>query len=326
MKTVVVVADPLDRLRPEHDSTVALMEEAQRRGYRLLVTTAERLGVRAGRTTARATPVEVVPAELTSGRWVAPSDWWRPTGPRETVSLNDSTAVFMRTDPPFDAGYLRATYLLDRAGTLVLNAPHGLREANEKLFALRFPSLVPDTAVSADPGELAELIHEWGEAVLKPTDAMAGRGVLLLRPGDPNLHSLLQTATEHGRRHVIVQRRLAGEDRRLVVVAGQPVGAIRRVAAPDDFRGNLAAGAHAEPDSITAADHDLCRALAPELHRLGILLAGVDLVAGRLIEVNVTSPTGLREVEALTSAQPTAAVIDLIDSPARAAPGLPACG
>jgi glutathione synthase len=314
MKSIVVVADPLDRLHPDHDSTVALMEEAQRRGYRLLATTAEQLGVRDGRTTARCVPVEVVPAELVSGRWVARPDWWRPAGPPKALPLNESAAVLMRVDPPFDAGYLRTTYLLDRAGTLVLNAPHGLREANEKLFALRFPELIPGTVVSADPAELAELTHEWGGAVLKPTDAMAGRGVLLLQPGDLNLHSLLQSATAHGRRHVVVQRRLDScEDRRLVVVAGQPVGVIRRVAAEDDFRGNLAAGAHAEPDSVTAADRRLCHVLAPELDRLGILLAGVDLVTGRLIEVNVTSPTGFREIQALTGEDPAAAVLDLID-------------
>jgi glutathione synthase len=315
MTSIAVVADPLNRLDPAHDSTVALMEEAGRRGYQLLVTTAERLGVSDGRTTARCVPVEVVPAELTSGRWVASADWWRPVGRPETVALNESAAVLMRTDPPFDGDYLRVTYLLDHAGTLVLNAPHGLREANEKLFALRFPSLIPETVVSADPAELAELTYEWGAAVLKPTDAMAARGVLLLQPGDPNLHSLLQTATAHGRRHVVVQRRVdpLGEDRRLVVVAGEPVGAIRRVAAADDFRGNLAAGAQARPDAVTAEDRDICRTLAPELDRLGVLLAGVDLIAGRLIEVNVTSPTGLREVEALTGERPASAVLDLID-------------
>jgi glutathione synthase len=310
MGGIVVVADPLNGLRPEHDSTVALMEEAQRRGHRLWATTAERLGVRGGRAVARCAPVEVVPA-------VRP-DWWRAVGEPRAFPLDDADAVFMRVDPPFDAAYLRATYLLDRvdpARTLVLNSPSGLREANEKLFALRFPELIPETVVSADPAELADVTHAWGRAVLKPTDAMAGRGVLLLRPDDVNLRSLLETATDHGRRHVIAQEWVApgGEDCRVVVVDGEPVGVLRRVAAADDFRCNLAIGARAEAAAVTPEIRKICDALAPHLRRLGILLAGIDLIGDRLIEVNVTSPTGFREIEALSGARPATAVLDLVE-------------
>jgi glutathione synthase len=310
MGGIVVVADPLNGLRPEHDSTVALMEEAQRRGHRLWATTAERLGVRSGRAVARCAHVEVAPA-------VRP-DWWRAVGEPRTFPLDDADAVFMRVDPPFDAAYLRATYLLDRidpARTLVLNAPSGLREANEKLFALRFPELIPETVVSADPAELADVTRDWGRAVLKPTDAMAGRGVLLLRPDDVNLRSLLETATDNGRRHVIAQEWVApgSEDSRVVVVDGEPVGVLRRVAAADDFRCNLATGARAEAASVTPEVRKVCAALAPHLRRLGILLAGIDLIGDRLIEVNVTSPTGFREIEALSGARPATAVLDLVE-------------
>lgn len=315
MRTLIVVADPLPDLRPEHDSTVALMEEAQRRGHRVLVTTVQQLAVRDTRAIARATPVCLEPAKVTDRGWAAVPDWWRPTGAPRDTWLDEVDAVLIRTDPPFDADYLRATYLLDRVDphrTPVLNAPHGLREANEKLFALRFPDLIPDTVVSADPAQLADATREWGRAVLKPTDAMGGRGVLVLRADDVNLRSILEVATEGGRRHVITQRWVepSGGDRRLIVVDGEPVGAIRRMPAPGDFRCNLAAGGHAEADSITAEDERLCRAIAPELSRLGILLAGVDVIGGQLIEVNVTSPTGLREVEALTEARPVQAVLD----------------
>jgi glutathione synthase len=315
MRSIVVVADPLDGLRPEHDSTVALMEEAQRRGYRLWVTTAERLGVRAGAAVACCTPVEVTPAEPSPGGWVARPDWWRAVDEPRVVPLCDADAVFMRVDPPFDEAYLRATYLLDRSGTLVVNAPAGLREANEKLFALRFPEFIPETVVSADPAELADVTRAWGSAVLKPTDAMAGRGVLLLRPGDVNLRSLLETATAHGRRHVIAQEWVepGGEDSRVIVVDGEPVGMLRRVAASDDFRCNLATGARAEPATVTPEIRKICAALAPQLRGLGILLAGLDLIGDRLIEVNVTSPTGFREIEALSGARPAAAVLDLVE-------------
>ncbi len=318
MRSIVIVADPLDGLRPEHDSTVALMEEAQRRGHRLWVTTAERLGVRAGATVASCTQVEVIPVEPAPGGRLARPDWWRAAGEPRTFPLDDADAVLMRVDPPFDAAYLRATYLLDRidpSRTLVLNAPSGLREANEKLFTLRFPDFIPETVVSADPAELAEVTRDWGRAVLKPTDAMAGRGVLLLRPDDVNLRSLLETATDHGRRHAIAQRWVApgGEDRRVVVVDGEPVGVLRRIAAADDFRCNLATGARAEAAPVTPEIRKICDAVAPHLRRLGILLAGLDLIGDRLIEVNVTSPTGFREIEALSGARPAAAVLDLVE-------------
>jgi glutathione synthase len=319
--SIVIVADPLERLRPEHDSTVALMEEAQRRGHRLWVTTAERLGVRAGAAVARCTPVEVTPLDPAPGGWVARPAWWRAVGESRAFPLDDADAVFMRVDPPFDAAYLRATYLLDRVDpnrTLLVNAPSGLREANEKLFALRFPEFIPETVVSADPAELAEATREWGRAVVKPTDAMAGRGVMMLRPDDVNLRSLLETATAHGRRHVIMQEWVApgGEDSRVIVVDGEPVGALRRIAAADDFRCNLGTGARAEPATVTPEIGKICAALAPHLRRLGILLAGLDLIGDRLIEVNVTSPTGIREIEALSEARPAAAVLDLVE-PAR---------
>jgi glutathione synthase len=298
VKSIVVVADPLERLQPEHDSTVAIMEEARRRGHRVWVTTAAGLGVRAGGAVARCTRVE--------------------TDEPRTFPLDEADAVFMRVDPPFDETYLRATYLLDRVDasrTLVVNAPSGLREANEKLFALRFPELIPEMVVSADPAELADVTRAWGRAVLKPTDAMAGRGVLLLRPDDVNLRSLLETATDHGRRHVIAQEWVApgGEDIRVVVVAGEPVGVLRRVAAADDFRCNLATGARAEAAPVTPEIRKVCDILAPHLRDLGILLAGLDLIGDRLIEVNVTSPTGFREIEALSGARPAAAVLDLVE-------------
>jgi glutathione synthase len=318
MPSIVIVADPLEGLRPEHDSTVALMEEAQRRGHQLWVTTAARLGVRGGAAVACCTPVEVTRVEPVPEGSVARPDWWRVTGEPRAFPLADADAVFMRVDPPFDEAYLRATYLLDRVDpsrTLVVNAPAGLREANEKLFALRFPEFIPETVVSADPAELAEVTREWGRAVLKPTDAMAGRGVLLLRPDDANLRSLLETATDHGRRHVIAQAWVApgGEDHRVVVVDGEPVGVVRRVAAAGEFRCNLATGARAEAAPVTPEIRKICDALAPHLRSLGILLAGLDLIGDRLIEVNVTSPTGFREIEALSGARPAAAVLDLVE-------------
>jgi glutathione synthase len=301
--TIVVIADPVPSLLPGHDTSVALMEAAQRRGHRILVTTAADLGVRDGRAHARCQPLEITPARLVDGHWRAPADWWRAGAPEDMV-LDRADAVLMRTDPPVDDMYLRATYLLDYVNprhTLLVNAPAGLREANEKLFTLRFRELIPDTLISADLRELAATVGEWGQAVLKPTDAMGGRGILLLRPGDLNLRSALEISTDRGRRQVILQRWVpaaAEGDRRVIVLGGEPVGVIRRVAVAGEFRCNMAAGAAVVADSVSPRDKEICDILRPELTRLGIVLAGIDVIGDRLTEINVTSPTGVREIDA----------------------------
>ncbi|MGD9531391.1 glutathione synthase [Pseudonocardia sp.] len=302
---IVVVADPLPVLQPAHDSTVAIVEAAQERGHEVLVTTTRQLSVRDTRAHAACRQLTVVPATLAGGRWRAVADWWR-VGAERDACLDDADAVLMRTDPPVDGDYLRATYLLDQVDrrVVMVNAPEGLRAANEKLFILRFPELVPDTVVTADIGEAVDTVRRWGRAVLKPTDGMAGRGILRLCPGDPNIRSILETATARGRSQVVVQRYLdeAGHhgDRRVIVLDGEPIGVVRRVAAPGEFRCNMAAGADVVADEVTPADKHVCSALAPELARLGLVLAGIDVIGDRLTEVNVTSPTGLREIDALS--------------------------
>jgi glutathione synthase len=321
--TLVVIADPVPALIPAHDTTVAIIEAAQRRGHAVLATTTSGLSVRGGRAAARCQPLEVTPASLSGGRWQAATDWWR-AGPERVIVLDTADAVLMRTDPPVDADYLRATYLLDYVDprhTLLVNHPGGLREANEKLFTLRFAELIPDTLVSADTGELAGAVAAWEQAVLKPTDAMAGRGVLLLRPDDLNLRSILEIATTRGRCPVILQRWLpasADGDRRVIVVDGEPVGAIRRVAAAGEFRCNMAVGAAPLPSSVSARDKEICDVLRPELTRLGIVLAGIDVIGERLIEVNVTSPTGVREIDALCGTSLAQLIVEHIEERCRA--------
>jgi glutathione synthase len=213
--------------------------------------------------------------------------------------------VFVRTDPPVDARYLRGTYLLDHVDdrqTLVVNAPSGLRQANEKMSTLRFPDLCPPTVVSADAGEIIDATRTWGAAVVKPTDGMAGHGVLMLRPNDPNLRSLLDIATARGREQVIVQRFLpesVAGDRRVIVLDGAPIGAVRRIARDGEFRCNMAAGAWVVADSVTSRDNEICARIAPLLAAHGLHFVGIDVIGDYLTEINVTSPTGLREIEAL---------------------------
>ena len=322
MLTIVVVADPLDALIPAHDTTVAIMEAAQARGHRIMVTTIDALSVRDGHAAARCRAVDITPARLGDGRWTAPSPWYR-AGPPLDVCLDQADVLLMRTDPPVDTRYLRATYLLDCVDprrTLLINDPRGLREANEKLFTLRFAGLVPDTLVSASLAELAGAVRCWGRAVLKPTDAMAGRGILMLRPDDVNLRSALEISTDRGRNQVILQRWVpaaADGDRRVIVLDGEPVGGIRRVAVAGEFRCNMAAGAAVLADSIGARDKEICDALRPELARLGIVLAGIDVIGDYLTEVNVTSPTGVREIDALCGAGLARLIVEHIEQRCR---------
>jgi glutathione synthase len=302
---MVFVINEIAGLLPAHDTSVALMEAAQQRGHRVLVTAAGELEYDQGTAVARCRAVTLRPAVLHEGRWIADRDWYT-LGDPVRYRLGDAAAVFMRTDPPVDAGYLRATYLLDLvdpATTLMVNSPAGVRNANEKLFALRVPELGPPTLVSADRQQIRATVASWGRAVLKPTDWMGGHGILVLDCADPNLASLLETATDRGRAQVVVQQWIpacAEGDRRVIVLDGRPAGVIRRVAGADDFRCNMATGAVPVADTVTERDEAICARLAPLLRAHGLPFVGIDVIGGLLTEVNVTSPTGVRETDALS--------------------------
>lgn len=303
---LVFVIDPIETLNPGHDTSVALMESAQARGHRVLVTTMSQLGVSHGRAVATCTPVRVEPVVLRDGRWHAAERWFTLAAPERWV-LDDVDAVLVRTDPPVDAAYLRGTFVLDLVDprhTLMVNAPAGLRHANEHMFALQFPDLGPETLVSADIAEIADVTRAWGTAVVKPTEGMAGRGIMLLRPDDPNLHSILEAATTRGRDQVVVQRYLPAArdgDRRVIVIDGTPVGVVRRVAATrGEFRCNMAAGASVAADTVRPRDKEICARLAERLAELGLLFVGIDVIGDCLTEINVTSPTGVREIDAFS--------------------------
>lgn len=319
---VVFVIDAIDTLLPAHDSSVALMEVCQQRGHRVLITTAAELEYTGGRACALCRVVTLRPAMLHDGAWIVDPEWYAAT-PAQRYRLDDAAAIFMRTDPPVDAQYLRATYLLDLVDTertLLINSPSGLRHANEKLFALRLPEVGPPTLVTADRGHIRDTVGVWGRAVVKPTDGMAGRGILILDPGDPNLASILDTATERGARQVVVQQWLDASvegDRRVIALDGKPIGAVRRVARAGDFRCNLATNARAVADAVTDLDRAICARLAPLLREYGLPFVGLDLIGDRLTEVNVTSPTGLREIDALSGSHLAADILAWVEDHCR---------
>jgi glutathione synthase len=218
------------------------------------------------------------------------------------VPLSSMQAVWMRKDPPLDTVYLYATYLLDLIPadqTLVLNHPAGLRSANEKLYALQFMEWIPRTLVSSDKHTLRRFMEQEQQAVLKPLGGKGGEGILMVQWGDPNINSLIEISTQAGRIPVMVQEYLPEAvlgDKRILLLDGQPLGAVNRVPGKGDFRGNIAAGGSVQKTVITERARAMCAALAPVLQRERLYFVGIDVIGEKLTEINVTSPTMLREI------------------------------
>jgi len=299
------ILDPLDRLDPGHDSTVALMEAAQQQGHEVWVTQASQLGVAQGRAQATVQQIQLDPVvrDATGLRWVAPMQWYHLCGSPCLAFLDEMDVVLMRTDPPVNVPYLYATYILDAIDprqTLVMNAPSGLRQANEKMYALQFAAVIPTTIVSAAKAEIRAFVEMQQRAVLKPIGGKAGEGILFLEAGDRNLNSLIELSTQQGQLPVMVQQFLpeakAG-DKRIIVLNGEPIGAINRIPTGDEFRGNMAVGGRVAAVEITERDREICQTVAPRLQADGLYFVGLDVIGGYLTEVNVTSPTGIREVD-----------------------------
>ena len=214
-------------------------------------------------------------------------------------------AVFMRTDPPVNDSYLYATYVLDyidQDKTLVINRPSGIRGANEKMYALQFTNAIPETIVSADKELIRKFVDAKGAAIIKPLGNKAGEGILFLQSGDRNFNSIVELSTLRGRLPVMVQTYLpkAKEgDKRIILLNGEPIGALNRLSSGTDFRNNMAAGGTVAPTTITPREHEICREIAATLRQDGLIFVGIDVIGGYLTEVNVTSPTGIREIDRL---------------------------
>ena len=320
---LLFVVDPLEGLDPKHDSTVAMMESAILQGHEVWACGLSDLGIGRDGAEARAQQVVLKPCHWNGSQWNVPADWLR-TGEHEWVGLDRFQAVSMRVDPPVDDNYVRATYVLDHVNphkTKVVNDPAGLRNANEKLYTLHFRELMPETIVSADRQRIREFAHSVGKAVAKPTDGMAGRGVMLLLPDDPNLASILDVLTERGQQQIMVQAFVAEVsrgDRRVIVVDGQAVGSVTRLAQGDDFRCNMAAGGASQADQIDEDVQRIVDAVGPRLRQDGLGFVGLDVIGDRLSEINVTSPTGIREIQALSGSNPAADYIAYLERTAPA--------
>jgi len=287
------ILDPLDDIKTYKDSSYAMMQEAARRGHELFVLQQEDILCRNGAVSGRAAAIQLTGAK---------TDWYALEARRE-VPLAAFDALLMRKDPPFDMEYVYSTYLLELAegqGARVINRPRALRDCNEKFSITRFVSLTVPTLVTRLESELRAFLEAQADVVLKPLDGMGGASVFRLQRQDPNIGVVIETLTHYGRRTIMAQRYIpdiVDGDKRILLIDGEPVPyALARIPKPGETRGNLAAGARGVVRELSARDREIAQTVGPVLAREGMMLVGLDVIGDYLTEINVTSPTGMREI------------------------------
>ena len=293
--TIGVVMDPIAGIKPWKDSTFAMLLEAQRRTWSILYMEPGDLYVRDGRTRAIVRPLTVTDRR---------EDFFRLGEPRD-LDLTELDIVLMRQDPPFNAEYLYATYLLEKAeheGVMVVNRPRSVRDCNEKLFATQFPHCCVPTLVSSRADLLRAFVREHGDTVMKPLDGMGGSNIFRVQQDSPNITVTIDVLTRHGNTPIMVQRyipEITQGDKRILMINGEPVDyALARIPKEGEFRGNLAAGGRGEGRPLTDRDRWICEQVGPTLREKGLYFVGLDVIGDYLTEINVTSPTCIRELDA----------------------------
>jgi glutathione synthase len=292
---LLVVMDPIDHIKYPKDTTLALLLAAQERGYALHYAEMADLSLADGvaRARTRALTVRADPKA------------WFTLGAAVSSAMGDFDVVLMRKDPPFDAEYIYATYILERAehaGALVVNRPRGLRDMNEKVYTAWFPQCCAPTLITRDMADMGAFLREHGKIVVKPLHGMGGRSIFVLEQGDPNANVVFETLTDYGHGFAIAQRYLpeiaVTGDARVLLIDGEPVPyALARIPSAHDHRGNLAAGAKGVGRALNERDRWLAGQIGPALAARGMLFVGLDVIGGFVTEINVTSPTGIRELE-----------------------------
>jgi len=306
-----IVMDPIQRINVKKDSSLAMMLEAQARGYEIHYMELGDIRVRAGVSRARTRLLRVADD---------PKSWFE-FGVETHLELADLDVILMRKDPPFDMEYIYTTYLLERAelaGSLVINRPQALRDMNEKVFTAWFPELTPETLVTRSMADMKTFVAAYGTAVVKPLDGMGGRSIFVVRPGDNNANVIFETLTDHGRRFAMAQQfipEISGGDKRILLVDGKPIpGALARIPSADDNRGNLVMGATGEGRDLTRRDLEICERVGPVLRDNGVIFCGIDVIGDYLTEINSTSPTGIREIRKLCGTDAAAILFDAIEA------------
>ena len=307
--TVAVQMDTIRSIRIAGDTTFALLLEAQKRGHRLLHYTPDRLSMRDGIVTAQ---VEELSVRDREGDHATLGDPVR-------MNLAEADVVLMRQDPPFDIAYITATHLLERItpSTLVVNDPVSVRNAPEKIFVTHYPQLMPPTLISRDKAEIEAFRREFGEIVMKPLHGHGGAAVVRILPKDPNFGSLFDLFAVTFREPWVVQRflpRITEGDKRILLVDGEPLGAVNRVPAENDLRSNMVRGGAANATELSEREREICATIGPELKARGLLLVGIDVIDGNLTEINVTSPTGIRAIQKVGGPDLAVPVWDAIEA------------
>lgn len=305
-----IVMDPISSINIKKDTSFAMLLEAQSRGYELHYMEMNSLYLRGGE--GRATTKKLSVKQDYDG--------WYEFGTEQDIALQELDVILMRKDPPFDTEFIYATYILERAeekGTLIVNKPQSLRDCNEKLFTAWFPELTPDTLVTRNAAQLKAFHKEHIDVILKPLDGMGGASIFRLKPEDANVSVVIETLTEHGSRFCMAQNYLPAikdGDKRVLVVDGEPVPyCLARIPAQGETRGNLAAGGRGEARPLSESDWAIARTVAPILKQKGLIFVGLDIIGDRLTEINVTSPTCAREIEAAFPISVTGMLMDAIE-------------
>jgi glutathione synthase len=308
---LVVVMDPIGAIKPAKDSTLGVLLAAQARGWQLFYAEQKDLWLRDGVALGSLAPLKVFD-DLAN---------WFTLGQAQHGKLGEFDVILMRKDPPFDTEYIYTTYILERAqiqGALVCNRPQGLRDMNEKVYTAWFPECCAPTLITRDMHAMGEFLREQGKAVCKPLDGMGGKSIFVLEQGDKNRNVVFETLTGYGTRYAIMQRYLpeivTAGDCRIILVNGEPVPfALQRIPTAEDNRGNLAAGARAESRPLNQRDRWLCAQIGPKLRAAGMLFVGLDVIGDYVTEINVTSPTGIRELNKKHGVDIGAMLVDAIE-------------
>ncbi|MBD1576244.1 MULTISPECIES: glutathione synthase [Vibrio] len=305
-----IVMDPISSINIKKDSSFAMMLEAQRRGWEIHYMEMADLHLEQGVAIADTKIVTLIDD---------PANWYQFDS-EQTIELSELDAVLMRKDPPFDTEFIYATYILERAenlGTLIVNKPQSLRDCNEKLFTAWFPELTPTTLVTRKDQKIKAFHQQHGDVILKPLDGMGGASIFRVKQGDPNVSVIIETLTNHGQNYAMAQTfvpDISNGDKRILVVDGEPMPyCLARIPAKGETRGNLAAGGRGEARPLSETDLKIAQAVAPTLKEKGLIFVGLDVIGDKLTEINVTSPTCIKEIEAAFDISITGKLMDAIE-------------
>ena len=311
MKKLGVIMDPIEKIHTNFNTSFALMLEAQARGWEVYYLQPHTIWLQEG----------IVWAKMQQLKLKDDENSWFEVQLDIVQPLSEMNCILMRKDPPFNMEYIYLTYLLEQVeahDVMVLNRPSSLRDANEKLFTTWFPQCCPKTLVSSYRDVILEFVEDNLCCVIKPLDGMGGKAIFKLEKNDPNLNSIIESATHYGTEHVIVQEfvpEITKGDKRIFLVNGEPAPfALARIPAANDFRGNLAAGGHGEVVELTDRDYWIAEQLAPKLQEMGLVFVGLDVIGDYLTEINVTSPTCARQIHRATGYNVCAKLFDYIEA------------